>query len=450
MIIDLSHASASVAGGMKMILLCDKVNKDDIKVRFFEEQDDMVLWEGFGDFCDRDVHKQYAIKLKTPPYKSFDISEPVNVQVQLMSSKGCSEPCNFKLTPLDSGRPIFWRYRKNKAQPLAIANLFHNTSVVDNIIGGDKLQSESASVDKPSNKESMMVKPNVTVSNEDMETDQVPDVLYNTKEKVDERFEELLNEVSNLNNTLQDENNFLLIEDNVNPAVTLDDLDQFNNNVNESSITIEELVEFPVMGDKEHLGQRTEGFGSYSSLQLAMKNQYFLDRTSGGDCYEDVLPPEEVPTPPPAPEVVAPPPRPPSHTKPNVATLQRKSTNEKFASSPSAAEESIPPLPPKRVRRSTLDRNLPPVPKYKSFFHKLFSKSKSKSKPSTPRERSLSIDSRKLGGGGSINDDVMLTEAEHYALYTSVAPHATQSEFDEASFYYSPVEGLTAKWILTP
>lgn len=34
-----------------------------------------------------------------------------------------------------------------------------------------------------------------------------------------------------------------------------------------------------------------------------------------------------------------------------------------------------------------------------------------------------------------------LTEAEHYALYTDMAPHATVSEFDEMSFYYSPVEG---------
>lgn len=34
-----------------------------------------------------------------------------------------------------------------------------------------------------------------------------------------------------------------------------------------------------------------------------------------------------------------------------------------------------------------------------------------------------------------------LTEAEHYALYMAMAPHATQSEFDEFSCYYAPVEG---------
>lgn len=42
--------------------------------------------------------------------------------------------------------------------------------------------------------------------------------------------------------------------------------------------------------------------------------------------------------------------------------------------------------------------------------------------------------------GVVLDPSVDLTEAEHYALYTSVAPHATESEFDEASAYYAPVE----------
>lgn len=49
--------------------------------------------------------------------------------------------------------------------------------------------------------------------------------------------------------------------------------------------------------------------------------------------------------------------------------------------------------------------------------------------------------------GVQLDPSVDLTEAEHYALYTSVAPHATASEFDEASAYYAPVE---AGEILTP
>lgn len=42
--------------------------------------------------------------------------------------------------------------------------------------------------------------------------------------------------------------------------------------------------------------------------------------------------------------------------------------------------------------------------------------------------------------GVQLDPSVDLTEAEHYALYTSVAPHATESEFDEQSCYYAPVE----------
>lgn len=42
--------------------------------------------------------------------------------------------------------------------------------------------------------------------------------------------------------------------------------------------------------------------------------------------------------------------------------------------------------------------------------------------------------------GVHLDDDVDLTEAEHFALYTSVAPYATASEFDEASTFYAPID----------
>jgi c-Rel proto-oncogene protein len=58
---------------------------------------------------------------------------------------------------------------------------------------------------------------------------------------------------------------------------------------------------------------------------------------------------------------------------------------------------------------------------------------------------------RNLCGNGELgiilDPSVDLTEAEHYALYTTLAPHATESEFDETSCYYQPVE---AGQILTP
>lgn len=56
-----------------MLLFCDKVIKDDIQVRFFEEKDGKLVWEGFGDFQPSDVHKQYGIAFRTPRYKDLEV-----------------------------------------------------------------------------------------------------------------------------------------------------------------------------------------------------------------------------------------------------------------------------------------------------------------------------------------------------------------------------------------
>nr|CAB3264307.1 NFkBp105 NFkB protein [Phallusia mammillata] len=76
--------AGSACGGDEVYLLCDKVQKDDIQVKFFEE--DMQgneVWEGLGSFCPTDVHRQFAIVFRTPPYKDQSVKHPVNVQVQL-------------------------------------------------------------------------------------------------------------------------------------------------------------------------------------------------------------------------------------------------------------------------------------------------------------------------------------------------------------------------------
>ena len=48
----------------KIIILCEKVSKEDIKVRFF----DYNGWEEWADFGPAGVHKQYAISLTAPRY----------------------------------------------------------------------------------------------------------------------------------------------------------------------------------------------------------------------------------------------------------------------------------------------------------------------------------------------------------------------------------------------
>lgn len=98
----LSHCSASVAGGQDVILLCEKVAKEDISVRFFEEKDGKIFWEGYGDFTPTQVHKQTAIAFRTPRYKSLEIDHPVQAFIQLRrpSDGATSEALPFQITPL--------------------------------------------------------------------------------------------------------------------------------------------------------------------------------------------------------------------------------------------------------------------------------------------------------------------------------------------------------------
>lgn len=95
----LSKPSTSFEGGEELILLCEKVRtkckdvkefvfdnlfrfqvaKEDISVRFFEESQGIVSWEGFGDFQHTNVHKQVAITFRTPRYKTLDLDHSVKV-----------------------------------------------------------------------------------------------------------------------------------------------------------------------------------------------------------------------------------------------------------------------------------------------------------------------------------------------------------------------------------
>ncbi|XP_030628252.1 uncharacterized protein LOC115810460 [Chanos chanos] len=102
----------SVAGGDEIFLLCDKVQKDDIEIRFYEENEDGV-WEAFGDFSPTDVHKQYAIVFKTPAYHCQEIERPVTVFLQLKRKKGgdCSEPKQFTYVPNNQDKEEVQRKR---------------------------------------------------------------------------------------------------------------------------------------------------------------------------------------------------------------------------------------------------------------------------------------------------------------------------------------------------
>merc|ERR1712209_32655 len=111
----MTECSASVAGGKEILLFCEKVTKDDIQVRFYEEKNDQLIWEGFGDFQPSDVHKQYGICFRTPRYKNIEIEQPVQVQIQLRrpSDGAVSESRPFEFIPLDAGR-AYWSAKRLK------------------------------------------------------------------------------------------------------------------------------------------------------------------------------------------------------------------------------------------------------------------------------------------------------------------------------------------------
>ncbi|KAJ0006427.1 hypothetical protein NQD34_013700 [Periophthalmus magnuspinnatus] len=90
--------SGSCKGGDEIFLLCDKVQKEDIEVRFFQD-----AWEGKGTFSQADVHRQVAIVFRTPPYHNTNLSKPVSVKMQLRrpSDKEVSEPMDFQYLPQD-------------------------------------------------------------------------------------------------------------------------------------------------------------------------------------------------------------------------------------------------------------------------------------------------------------------------------------------------------------
>ncbi|XP_066553322.1 proto-oncogene c-Rel isoform X2 [Amia ocellicauda] len=106
--------NGSVKGGDEIFLLCDKVQKDDIEVRFFTQG-----WEAKGSFSQADVHRQVAIVFKTPAFYNTNITSPVSVQMQLRrpSDQEVSEPMEFRYLP-DDKDPYGCQEKKRRREDL--------------------------------------------------------------------------------------------------------------------------------------------------------------------------------------------------------------------------------------------------------------------------------------------------------------------------------------------
>uniref|UniRef100_S4RMI8 V-rel avian reticuloendotheliosis viral oncogene homolog n=1 Tax=Petromyzon marinus TaxID=7757 RepID=S4RMI8_PETMA len=92
-----SQNVGSVRGGDEIFLLCDKVQREDIEVRFFDDSG----WEARGLFSQTDVHRQVAIVFTTPPYRDQAVTREVTVRMQLRrpTDNEVSDSMEFRYLP---------------------------------------------------------------------------------------------------------------------------------------------------------------------------------------------------------------------------------------------------------------------------------------------------------------------------------------------------------------
>nr|AMT84567.1 NF-kappaB p65 protein [Urechis unicinctus] len=113
-----SRSAGTAKGGDEVFMLVEKVNKDDIHVRFFElSETGDTIWEGYADLSPSDVHRQFAIVFKTPRYRDPYIKQPVSVHVQLKrpSDNETSDAKPFLFTPDDPDPDAINAKRRRKS-----------------------------------------------------------------------------------------------------------------------------------------------------------------------------------------------------------------------------------------------------------------------------------------------------------------------------------------------
>ena len=78
---------------------------DDIQIRFYEDSPDGIKWSAYADFGQQDVHRQFAVVFRTPQYHNANITQPVQVflQLQRTSDNELSDPKPFQYIPDDPG-----------------------------------------------------------------------------------------------------------------------------------------------------------------------------------------------------------------------------------------------------------------------------------------------------------------------------------------------------------
>lgn len=102
LIVKTSEPVGPAEGGTEMIILCEKVIKEDIQVRFFKRMKDEVVWSKFADLKPQNVHRQVAMSFRTPAFPKIGIQDdPVEVLIELYrpSDGNTSMPTPFLYLP---------------------------------------------------------------------------------------------------------------------------------------------------------------------------------------------------------------------------------------------------------------------------------------------------------------------------------------------------------------
>ncbi|XP_050562117.1 embryonic polarity protein dorsal isoform X2 [Spodoptera frugiperda] len=491
-----SHCSGPAKGGTQVILLCEKVTREDIEVVFYQEEDGIIVWEETAIRIL--VHKQVAIAFETPAYRIPNTTDHVNVYFQLkrLSDNARSNSLPFEYYPDFSGSA------RKPLPDLSLFSLLLNEKRTDtNNNKQDKTEVVSSTTDSYS-------------ASDDTDTAQVTDTDVNGNPQVadveiidtnEKSLNELLDQVAELDE-IYSENRTRL--------------------ENISSLT----------NDSEDIEDFNDA-GTYTSLQLAFKNPVEISEPDPMS-YEDVqvqtyrgpiieFSPLKRDT-----DDERAPPLPPKR-------VRKAASTEPFKTSQTSVDSILKPGRQIPVTRNpdqlkinsemTVAKSEPALPpvKKRSFFSRLFRRKEKSPAPSVKSEGRKEAKSKPVGrsvssvsgvrpskfkssvshtslkdnasgtglsyadsithislhgdenekstsqsslrrpaslaplpptDGGTIlvaesvlaldasqfkklQDDLDLTDAEHYALYMAVAPHATVSEFDETSCYYSPVDG---------
>ncbi|KAL7740275.1 hypothetical protein ACLKA6_014536 [Drosophila palustris] len=101
-IVEISSCSSKMSGNDKIIMLCDKVAKNDIRIRFFETNENgEEVWSADGIFESQNVYRQMAITFRTPRYRNPETQDCVKVALELVrdSDKARSDPVEFEYYP---------------------------------------------------------------------------------------------------------------------------------------------------------------------------------------------------------------------------------------------------------------------------------------------------------------------------------------------------------------